>query len=99
MPVLSRDVRVPASLRLHLPVVNKCALLLLEFFLVKDPQVLMPESLFSLITNPSSPSSKPIIVEAGTTGTGLPHELIIPVQPEGGDADRKDPIFKEKLIK
>ena len=50
MPVLSRDVRVPASLRLHLPVVNKCALLLLEFFLVKDPQVLAQDGLFSLIT-------------------------------------------------
>ena len=30
--------------------VNKCALLLLEFFLVKDPQVLTQDSLFSLIT-------------------------------------------------
>ena len=50
MPVLSRDVRVPASLRLHLPVVNKCALLLLEFFLIKDPQVLKQDSLLSLIT-------------------------------------------------
>ena len=50
MPVLSKDVLVPVSLRLHLPVVNKCALLLLlEFFLVKDPQVTQ-DSLFSLIT-------------------------------------------------